>query len=496
MSSLVHESSSLTEVKEAIKIAKSKKKPREVMKLLKLQKKINKRMKEQKLSGINEEDDKNKSTIGPFCLVCSQPIFPQTEETKTTVQSNTVTSTTKATPILKCKSTYENEASLQDDVKIWCAQYKSQNPNLFNDIIYTVDTTQKLITVILSPKDQLPIELIVNYNNTMLSASSTTSLLENDPYSFTDKMTMYCFSSNQSKKVDELLSYAMNKIVIHFINDQNKDIDGINDSNNSDNSGSSGNSGGSDSDSDSDSDSEFEYVEDEHDLAMIEEETIKAAGETKEKKMTGFSSKNMLRQVSYDSGDHLFIQNKRETLINRLEVTTNLSKSSNTLLLKHSGWNLEKAKMKWNTNPITFQKEAGISLNSSKKGYDLGCGHEFCTQCWYEYLSQAIYTIPVSNALDTRCMFAKCNIVVDENTFRRFLSSPPTKTSEGTSQDMSTIDAIVQRNLQQLDKIIVDSFVGEQNAVKWCPVPDCGMAILFSKRQSTVSLLFYFKLPK
>ena len=85
------------------------------------------------------------------------------------------------------------------------------------------------------------------------------------------------------------------------------------------------------------------------------------------------------------------------------------------------------------------------------KFFSLSCGHQFCSDCWLEYLKEKIKS-PLS-ALTAKCPQKGCTCIVYEKIYRKYLTDKP--------------------SLEKLDKAIYKNFINRNNDIKQCPNEHC-----------------------
>ena len=98
-------------------------------------------------------------------------------------------------------------------------------------------------------------------------------------------------------------------------------------------------------------------------------------------------------------------------------------------------------------------------LDSSTAG--LECGHLFCTACWAEYLTTKIVQDGVS--LSIQCPSGDCQVLADDATVLRLLAD-----SGG--------------HAEKYRLLITNSLVTCNRLMRWCPAPDCGLAVRVAGR--------------
>ena len=83
--------------------------------------------------------------------------------------------------------------------------------------------------------------------------------------------------------------------------------------------------------------------------------------------------------------------------------------------------------------------------------YSLSCGHQFCAECWEEYLKEKLKS-PLG-ALQVRCPQQNCTCIVGEEIYKKFIK-----------------DKVL---LEKLDKAILKNFINRNDDFKQCPNPHC-----------------------
>ena len=84
--------------------------------------------------------------------------------------------------------------------------------------------------------------------------------------------------------------------------------------------------------------------------------------------------------------------------------------------------------------------------------YSLGCGHQFCGDCWTEYLKEKLRN-PLG-ALSAKCQQGGCTCIVPEEVYKKYFSN----------------DKILN---EKLDKAIFKNFINRNEDLKQCPNPKC-----------------------
>ena len=84
--------------------------------------------------------------------------------------------------------------------------------------------------------------------------------------------------------------------------------------------------------------------------------------------------------------------------------------------------------------------------------FSLGCGHQFCGDCWTEYLKEKLKN-PLG-ALSVKCQQIGCNCIVPEEVYKKFFAN----------------DKVI---LEKIDKAIFKNFINRNEDLKQCPNPKC-----------------------
>ena len=169
------------------------------------------------------------------------------------------------------------------------------------------------------------------------------------------------------------------------------------------------------------------------------------------------------------------IISEREKMI--LEATEKLFLERNQAILAmiYYKWNIDNLD-NWYEDVEQNKINAGIELSPQKKEefkkngiesfgdnclvcfeeknddfYCLNCGHQFCADCWKDYLIEKLKS-PLG-ALQVKCLQEGCTCIVPEQIFKKFV------------QDKVLIE--------KLDKAISKNFINRNEDLKQCPNPHC-----------------------
>mmetsp|Transcript_25673 Transcript_25673/g.27589 ORF Transcript_25673/g.27589 Transcript_25673/m.27589 type:complete len:519 (-) Transcript_25673:192-1748(-) len=92
----------------------------------------------------------------------------------------------------------------------------------------------------------------------------------------------------------------------------------------------------------------------------------------------------------------------------------------------------------------------------------MGCGHEFCTECWTDFCSNAILN-EGPGCITTTCPDATCTEAVTEKEMQAFLSP---------------------EHFEKFRLYVLSSFVEANPMTRWCPAPGCGQIACATSRQA------------
>ena len=185
-------------------------------------------------------------------------------------------------------------------------------------------------------------------------------------------------------------------------------------------------------------------------------------------------------------------------MIDRVSEALQTDKSTAGLMLMHTGWQEAVTLRRYRLEGLLFAQACGVTPKEERDGdeivsdsesdsdleegmeecsycyedrpeetmYSLRCGHRFCSVCWSKYCSMVVKMgCPNGEScLRARCPKDKCNLLVGEATFKKFLP-----------EDLRHI----------YDKKQSLSFVDDNDGVTWCPKPGCGNAICYSRRKQS-----------
>ena len=179
--------------------------------------------------------------------------------------------------------------------------------------------------------------------------------------------------------------------------------------------------------------------------------------------------------------DHIeFIEEKdilqeREKMI--LEATEKLflERDPAILVMIYYEWNMDKLD-NWYEDVDNNRVKAGIELSEKQikqfekegvesfgdncltcfdeekeKLFSLSCGHQFCEDCWTEYLKEKLKS-PLG-ALQVRCPQHNCTCIVGEEIYKKFIKD--------------------KNLLEKLNKAIYKNFINRNEDFKQCPNPHC-----------------------
>ena len=169
------------------------------------------------------------------------------------------------------------------------------------------------------------------------------------------------------------------------------------------------------------------------------------------------------------------LSKEREKIILEAKEKLFLEKEEAILAMIYYEWNLDKLDS-WYDDPEQNKINAGIELSEKTKNqlekegvesftdscltcyedknenfYNLNCGHQFCSDCWNEYLKEKLKS-PLG-ALEVKCPQYGCTCIVSEEVYKKFIKD----------KDL----------LEKLDRAIYKNFINRNEDLKQCPNPKC-----------------------
>ena len=169
------------------------------------------------------------------------------------------------------------------------------------------------------------------------------------------------------------------------------------------------------------------------------------------------------------------IYKEREKVIKEAMEKLYLERDDAILAMIYLEWNIDKFDG-WYENPDENRIKAGIDLSEETKNklkkngiesngnnclvcfeekndefFSLKCGHQFCSDCWEEYLKEKIKS-PLS-ALQAHCPQEGCTLIVYERLYSKFLKE--------------------KNMLEKFDKAIYKNFINRNEDIKQCPNIHC-----------------------
>ena len=96
--------------------------------------------------------------------------------------------------------------------------------------------------------------------------------------------------------------------------------------------------------------------------------------------------------------------------------------------------------------------------------FALNCGHQFCGECWTEYLKEKI-KYPLE-ALQVKCPQDGCTCIIYESIYRKYLKDN-------------------KKSLEKLNKAIYKNFLDHNSSIKHCPNEQCKYLVKSAKHTYT-----------
>ncbi|WFD44656.1 RBR-type E3 ubiquitin transferase [Malassezia psittaci] len=156
-----------------------------------------------------------------------------------------------------------------------------------------------------------------------------------------------------------------------------------------------------------------------------------------------------------------------------------VSKTDAATLLHHFHWNKERLIERYMDAPELVKTQAGIQEFNYQAGFQtdshfvctvcylsaedcggeiatvaLACGHRFCRDCYTHYVQQKVCEEGESRRIE--CMEECCSLIVDQDTIKALLP---------------------ERSWHRYRLLLDRAYVQDHNTLRWCPAPDCEMAV-------------------
>lgn len=169
------------------------------------------------------------------------------------------------------------------------------------------------------------------------------------------------------------------------------------------------------------------------------------------------------------------ILKEREKMIQETIEKLYLERDQAILAMIHYEWNLDNLD-NWYEDVDTNKSQSGIDLSAETKEklekdgvisngnecltcceekndsfFSLVCGHQFCGECWKEYLKEKLKN-PLG-CLFAKCQQSGCTCIVPEDIYKKFIKD--------------------KTLLEKLDKAIFKNFINRNEDFKQCPNPKC-----------------------
>ncbi|CDH50400.1 ring finger protein [Lichtheimia corymbifera JMRC:FSU:9682] len=188
-------------------------------------------------------------------------------------------------------------------------------------------------------------------------------------------------------------------------------------------------------------------------------------------------------EVDYVAHNTIHLRRIQNVQIDQVVNILGLANQEAAILLRYFQWNKEKLFERYTDSPEKVLESAGL-VDAVEKDrqvaptlpakrvknsftceicFDddpdmettaLSCEHRFCNTCYEHYLRQKI--IEEGECRNIQCPQDKCNRIVDEKTVSLLVD-----------------DKVKSRYSELLDR----TFVDDNDAMRWCPAPDCEYAI-------------------
>lgn len=114
------------------------------------------------------------------------------------------------------------------------------------------------------------------------------------------------------------------------------------------------------------------------------------------------------------------------------------------------------------------------SINIETTYFSLSCCHNFCTECWLEYLNERLND--VNTVLNTKCPQKGCNLILFESIIKA-LTKLLLISSNSNNNDNKNKNKDNEDLLAKLNKAIYKNFTDKNKEIRWCPNPFCDLCV-------------------
>ncbi|KAL3519131.1 hypothetical protein ACH5RR_021720 [Cinchona calisaya] len=176
------------------------------------------------------------------------------------------------------------------------------------------------------------------------------------------------------------------------------------------------------------------------------------------------------------------VRQRLEDDIAKISSLLSVSREASIRLLCRSNWNVDIVQEEWFADEEKTRKVCGLSENypstiilgketsqknffcgiclenyKKKKAVPAACGHQFCRNCWKNYISISIND--GRGCLMLRCPQPSCGMAVGQDMINSLASNAEKK---------------------KYKNYIIRSYVEDKKNIKWCPAPGCDFAVEYS----------------
>ena len=126
------------------------------------------------------------------------------------------------------------------------------------------------------------------------------------------------------------------------------------------------------------------------------------------------------------------------------------------------------------------------SMKTTESSSSQSQPHLFCHSCYYEYVRSAVSDGP-ANCLTLTCPMPQCKTLLPISfikTCLRYTNKDDGKYSHGSSKSipMPTTYTEGDRMRDRFERFMLESYVNDNASIKWCPAPNCEMAIKINNK--------------
>ncbi|CAN1332273.1 Probable E3 ubiquitin-protein ligase ARI5 [Linum perenne] len=169
------------------------------------------------------------------------------------------------------------------------------------------------------------------------------------------------------------------------------------------------------------------------------------------------------------------IERRLEGLIAEITSSLSVPRAPAVVLLVSNKWYSELVQENWFSDEEKMRRFLGLTMVASSSSaateiyckicwerisipdfISLDCGHNFCNECWRQYIKVGVGDGIA--CLTLRCPEPKCYVLVPKSTVETLAES---------------------EDIEKYSRILRRSYIEGKPNQKWCPAPDCENAVIF-----------------